>query len=326
MKSHPSDDIIDLLTRFLQNGAGNEEKEQAMEWINKSESNKEYFENLKQIYHSSEEIEDFDKIDLDQQWQVFKHNNVKAKKSGLSYSYLFKIAAALVVVLSLGYLLNNSLYSDVHLIAGADTIQEYRLPDNSVIWLNRNSELIYSRNSFNEQNREVTLIGEAFFDVAKDSLKPFVINANDTKVRVLGTSFNLKTSKDSGVTELVLVTGKVEFSNKVDQVILQPGEIVSTDASHKITKQDNEDLNFMSWKSGVLKFESTPLIKVFKDLEIFYNKEITIDNQGIVDCTLTTTFDNQSMESVIEELKLLFDFTITTQNSDKIWVTGGSCN
>ncbi|RZS93527.1 FecR family protein [Aquimarina brevivitae] len=326
MQLQPEEHIFQLLLRFIEDDLSPEESKQVLQWINASEENTTYFEELKQTYQNAEEIEDFDKIDVDRQWEVFSQNNLnQSQQTKSSISFYIKIAAAIVVLLGIGFLLPTQFNNEVTLIAGPDQKTEFLLPDNSKIWLNKGSELTYSKSDFNQTERQVTLKGEAFFEVKKDVLKPFVVHTNQTKTKVLGTSFNLKSDSSTGVTELMLLTGSVSFSSDSDSVILVPGEKAKFVKGKKIQKTTSYNLNIPAWKSGVLMFDQTPLAQVLTDLETFYDKKITIQNKQLEKCKLTSTFDNQSLNSVLEELVLLFNFTIAEPSPEVIQLQDGSC-
>ncbi|WP_025667963.1 FecR family protein [Aquimarina megaterium] len=326
MSIEQEDHILQLLTRYLQNDVQDDERKFVEDWIAESESNRTYFEDVKRIWSTSENIEDFDKIDVDEQWSKFESgiNATVKKKPKLNNVYL-KIAASIVLLIGLGFYFNSLFNTEVILLAKTGAENKFILPDNSIVWLNEGSQLTYKKD-FKGNSRQLNLKGEGFFEVTKDPEKPFVVIANTTQTKVLGTSFNLKNNANTKEVELVLVTGSVEFLSKKYKEILAPGDMVTAKESGKLIKTSNKSLNFSSWKSGVLKFEKTSIEQVIKDIELYYNKNIIIESREFANCTLTTIFDNESFEDVLETLKILFDVTYEKNDSNNIVIKEGDCN
>ena len=104
------------------------------------------------------------------------------------------------------------------------------MPDGSRIFLNRNSEFSY-RSNFGDRNRNVTLTGEAFFEIAPDAAKPFIIDAGNARVKVVGTSFNVITNNSRSAVEVFVKTGKVMLSNNSGSksMALEPGYVGTMD-------------------------------------------------------------------------------------------------
>lgn len=316
------DNTVQLIIRYLQDDVQDYEQKIVENWIKGSESNRTYFEDIKKVWDTSETVADFSKIDVDKQWDKFKSKTVKKTKSNKIY---LKIAASIVLLISLGYYINASFNTTITLVAKAGAENKFVLPDNSEIWLKQGSELKYEK-EFKGSARNVSLNGEGFFEVTKDPNKPFIVLTGNTTTKVLGTSFNLKNDLKTKQTELVLLSGKVEFLSNNDKQILVPGDKVVAMSNGKLVKSINKNLNFSSWKSGILKFEKTPIHQVIKDIELHYNKKITIKNQEFANCTLTTIFDNEPFDNVMQTLKILFDFTYVNIDKDTIVIKGGDCN
>ncbi|WP_106795009.1 FecR family protein [Aquimarina sp. Aq78] len=326
MNIEQEDHILQLLTRYLQNNVQDDERKFVENWVAESESNTTYFENVKRIWYTSEDIGDFDKINVDEQWDKFESGIIASEKKKPKFNKVYlRIAASIVFLIGLGFYFNSFFNAEVTLIAKAGTENRFILPDNSTVWLNEGSQLTYKK-GFKGDSRQLNLKGEGFFEVTKNPDKPFVVIANTTQTRVLGTSFNLKNNTNTKEVELVLVTGSVEFLSNNHKEILVPGDKIIAMASGKLVKAVNENLNFSSWKSGMLRFEKTSIEQVIKDIELYYNKNLIIESQEFANCTLTTIFDNESFENVLETLKILFDLTYEKVDSNTITIKGGECN
>ncbi len=152
------------------------------------------------------------------------------------------------------------------------------LADGTVVTLNADSKIHYP-DRFTGNERQVSLEGEAFFEVAKDSLKPFVVKTNNIDVRVLGTAFNLKVYPDEHQ-QTTLVRGAVEVLLNKQQVILQPGEQATCiDQELRVERVDIRP--YIAWKNERFVFENEPLEAVLKKLERWYNITVFIQDPSL---------------------------------------------
>jgi len=160
---------------------------------------------------------------------------------------------------------------------------EVLLPDGTKVYLNAGSRFIYPEN-FIYKNREVFLIGEAFFEVKHDSEHPFIVQTPDINIKVLGTKFNVSAYPSDNIVETVLTEGKVRlkqnntwlFSESVD---LAPNQLATYNKKSMKTELSTVDTdNYTLWKDRIFKFESTELSKVIKKIERFYNIKVQYSN------------------------------------------------
>jgi ferric-dicitrate binding protein FerR (iron transport regulator) len=191
------------------------------------------------------------------------------------------------------------------------------LPDGSNIFLNRNTRLSY-RENFSRHGRNVTLSGEAFFEITPDKENPFTIDAGKARVKVLGTSFNVNTNNADSAVEVFVKTGTVLVSDKEGKrsLTLDPGYI-GTMNSGSSDKFLNYDPNYMAWNNGVLIYDRQPLEVVFMDLKKVYNLDIVTNDQDILENTWTTNgpLDNQSQETIIRLICASFNLSYTKDGS-----------
>ncbi len=181
----------------------------------------------------------------------------------------------------------------------------FALEDESQIWLREGGGLLSIESDF-AQERRVKLKGEAFFDIAKDVERPFIIElTNNDFIKVLGTSFNVINIGDE--LDLVVYSGVVELHTLNRVFTLQKGDM-ATRIKGSIALVQNKDHNKISWKTNQLVFEDTPLTKVFKALENHYNVTIQLDKELSSNCPIRTKFTEESIEAVIEELSQLTRF------------------
>jgi ferric-dicitrate binding protein FerR (iron transport regulator) len=172
------------------------------------------------------------------------------------------------------------------------------LPDSSLVWLNSGSTLSYPQQF--GKNRQITLAGEAYFEVMKNE-KPFVVSTNYGDVKVKGTSFNVKAYSDDNSFETTLEEGVVAFKvkNTENEVTLQPGEQVIKTASGFNVKQV-ETKYFTSWKDGKLLFNKEPFPEFIKKLERWYNVKIEYSDPELDKLWYTGTIEMETISEVME--------------------------
>jgi ferric-dicitrate binding protein FerR (iron transport regulator) len=190
------------------------------------------------------------------------------------------------------------------------------LPDGSVITLNKRSIITYP-SKFKGSTRAIALKGEAFFNVAPDKKKPFIISVNDVQVTAVGTSFNIKS--ENGNTEVVVETGIVRVTRSGKTVELNAGEkIVMSANDSSATKEKVSDKLYNYYRSKEFVCDDTPLWKLVQVVNEAYNVKIIIGRKELNDKTLTTTFYNESLEQVLEVIRLTFDITIIKKEDGQI--------
>lgn len=153
--------------------------------------------------------------------------------------------------------------------------QEFKmeLPDGTTVWLNANSKLEIGP-GYGVNERSVFLTGEAYFKVAKNKAKPFIVHVGNTSIEALGTAFNVKLyENDSQLLTTQLDEGKIRVSNAGLQEILLPGQSIELNVLNGAfqRKQQNIQLDAANWKDGYFEFDQTPLPEILADLARWYN-------------------------------------------------------
>ncbi len=182
------------------------------------------------------------------------------------------------------------------------------LSDNTVVWLNAGSSLIYP-SVFANKTRDVVLFGEAFFDVAKDTEKPFVVQTSVLEIRVLGTKFNVSSYSEDNIIQTVLKEGSVAIrrigaAKFEDELLLKPNQLASFDKRTKLTNVTNVDTDFYTlWTEGLLRFENQDMNRVIKKIERFYNIRIRFEDPLLGSVKISGKLDlHQNKEEVFEYL------------------------
>jgi transmembrane sensor len=245
----------------------------------------------------------------------------KLKKDHRRINIIYKIAASFILMISVGviFLLQRD-KAGVYITEQAFQIVEksnppgrksqIKLPDGTMVRLNSASSVSFT-DPFMGENRTVVLVGEAFFEVKEDAARPFIVKTNSIKASVLGTSFNIN---DNSV---ALLTGKVTVSKLDDEeksMLLSPGQkAVLDNKKNTVIKSDYNYLREIGWKDGIIYFEDASFMEIKKTIEKWYGVEIF--SHGSFDWTYTGSFDNVSLQSLMERLAYLenFSFEINKQ-------------
>lgn len=193
------------------------------------------------------------------------------------------------------------------------------LQDGTEVWLNAKSKLVYPA-QFTGKERRVKVEGEAFFNVAKDSVKPFIVSAMDVDMEVLGTQFNVYCYPDAGYVETSLLEGSVRvfFSGKEKEgVLLKPDQQVTAANGKMVVKPIKLNDHFL-WRDGVYAFENEPLIDILKKLELYYDVKIVVEDTTMFNETYTGKFrQRDSLDDIFKILQQIrsFKFCKDTENN-----------
>ncbi|MBC9796473.1 FecR family protein [Sinomicrobium weinanense] len=191
---------------------------------------------------------------------------------------------------------------------------ELELSDGTVVYLNSGSSLKYPVNFPKDRQRLVYLSGEAYLAVVKDSNRPFIVNADNLNVKVLGTKFNISTYPEDQTTEVVLVEGSVSLDiennalPKKDPILLKPGFKGSYDRKeNNISTKPVITGTYTSWMKGKLIFRNMTFGNILKKLERHYNITITNENQKFGDKKFNANFGNEPIEDILKYFKNTYD-------------------
>lgn len=215
--------------------------------------------------------------------------------------------------------LNNNTWKEtwVEIKAPAWTRAQFSLPDGTKGWLNSNSNIKYSGN-FNT-DRQITLTGEAFFDVYKNNKSPFIVNTNEVKVTVSGTRFNIASYENEKKVEVVLEEGRLIFNDKEmnNSYMMNPNDLVIYDKALKYFSTEVVQPNkYLSWTEGKLVFRNDPLDVIAKRLERWYNIDVELNGCLDEDLRLHATFINEGLEEVLNLLKRSLPIDYRIENGD----------
>lgn len=241
----------------------------------------------------------------------------------------YRVAAAVLLLVAAGYLVWQYIPSNVKVYEATSNggTQKLIMADGSIVWLKGNSKLIYP-SAFTEHERKVSLIGEALFEVAKDSLHPFVISTGELTARVLGTSFNIKTTGSN--IEVLVLTGKVALSSKgtPQKIIVLPNEkaLFNTALGHlsKTTMLEEEPLQAVAKTEYSMDFKSARMGDVVASIERKFDVHIAVKGEKIENCPITADLTDQSLDRTLNMISMALGFTYEI-NENTVTIQGGGC-
>jgi ferric-dicitrate binding protein FerR (iron transport regulator) len=297
--------------KYFEGRATEAEQEQLLNWLRKKE-NRIVFHSYKLDWRKGLENGQFI-VGGEESW-----NRLQEKLGQKSYDrwqesrrvqQFFRVAAIFFFVVALSTLawyftqqppVIPETYTTV--VAENGQISKVKLPDGSQVWLNSGSEIAYN-NFFSAQNREITLTGEAYFDVAKNENLPLVVDCSGLKVKVLGTRFNVNAYNENNVAEVVLEEGSVELLNPGAEDAfyrMEPCEKVELNLE---TRQYNASVvntrRYTSWREGIQNIYDLPMEEVVKRLEKRYNQQFELTPE-VKELRYTFTIENESLEDVLK--------------------------
>ncbi|WP_215224065.1 FecR family protein [Echinicola shivajiensis] len=229
----------------------------------------------------------------------------------------YRVAAIIFLVLTFSFIFSWFIpqeEADLPVIAMVEKVTKkgerlnFRLPDGSMVWLNSDSKLSYPAQFTNEE-RALSLKGEAFFEVEHNPEKPFRVTSSNLVTTALGTSFNINNYHED--VKVALLTGKVEVENLDDKSkdLLVPGELLSYSNDTQSTIIEGFDkVNVMDWKEGVLAFNQSDFDEVIESLESWYAVDFEVEGRPARKWDISINFDNASLEQVLLRISYIEKF------------------
>lgn len=261
------------------------------------------------------------------------HNRIRHRQPRRSFLSLGIAIAAAVGIFVVAWLfittpdpspgkLDHVQVTEIRTAPGEKLITQ--LPDGSRVYLNSNSKLSYSQD-FAMESRQVSLSGEAFFEVVRDVM-PFVVHSDHISTRVLGTSFNVRNrTGENG--EITLVEGKVTvIIRHGEEVTLQPNEQAFIQVgTEKVAIRKVNVLRYTSWKENVLFFDRTPLAEAIRKIESWYGVTIDIKNPALSQCVITAKYQSEPLGNVLSSFQFLLDLKISRVSEKHYNIDGRGC-
>ena len=305
----------ELMAKFLMGECSEEELCKVNAWLDESDGNARELFRIEQIYHlgKSEEFADEKKIEKAEK-QLFKRlaqeeakrNKVRRLNAWMRYAAMF---IGIFFISGLSYHIYQSQSEESKLVAvtARDEVKELMLPDGTKVWLNKHTTLKYPR-EFSEKGRNVYMEGEAYFEVAKDKDKPFIVKTKEQSIEALGTKFNVSAYPTDSLLTTTLLEGSVLLTtqNLLHPTVLKPNEqFVYNKRTRSALLQQVDANRFVSWTTGYYYFPEQSLEAILYRLSHVYGVQFTVKSEALKRRTFTGTFyRGQSIKDIMEIIHL----------------------
>jgi transmembrane sensor len=353
-----------IIVRFLMNEASHEDILLLEDWISSDAEHFSYFEQIRDTWNSIELEKELDKHNIQNDFEKVLNrieekdtikDNLKFKRKNLNGNWIFKIAAVFILGFVVSWLVftkstsiipHKTAFNVIETPKGSSTT--INLPDGSKVWLNAGSKLRYPQD-FSISSRNVFLEGEAFFEIAKDKKRQFLVKTADLTVKVFGTRFNVKSYPGDHTVETTLVEGSISIQKNLTsglpngkEINMEPNQrIVLYKDTEKVTPTISQTKRvknvparkakfvlskriqtdrFTSWKDGQLIFKSEPMLKLAVTLERRYNVKIYFESEEIKQFRFTGTIEDETIEQVMAALKIAASIDYRIEERE-IWIS-----
>lgn len=250
-------------------------------------------------------------------------NSLNRKGYGFNHFLKWTLRIAGLIILPVMIYIGTGIYRDyglnkeawVEINSPAWTRTQFRLPDGTVGWLNSNSSIRYYGNFVSD--RQLTLKGEAYFDVFRDDKKPFVVYTHEVAIKVLGTKFNVTAYENEKDIEVILEEGALVFNpnGKLDECQMKPGDKVVYDKLlHNASMEIVQTYKYTAWTQGKLVFRNDPIDIIARRLERFYNVDVEVVGKAEQSMRLRATFIDEDLEEVLSWMKLSLPLSYSIEN------------
>lgn len=327
----------DLLDRFYKDECSPEEVQAVLKWFHRNNLGTEHEQELHDMWQKASQLTEgelqhdsgsiFGKIKA----QIQEPQKPEQEETGTVTRFLqlqppqfwLKVAAAIFLPLCLAFVLvqytsrSDAKAAAYMSVAAAPGVKKtISLPDGSMVMLNAGSKITFRKN-FAADKREITLHGEAFFEVAKDSLRPFIVHTGSISTQALGTSFNIDYNSYNDAITVALATGVVKIDKqtpgqKRQLTRLVPGQQLSYNRfsqQYEVAAFSRREV--LGWREGVLYFRKADMNQIIKKLENWYGVDIEVDAPGKQNeaWNYTGEYDEESLEQVLEGIGFVKGFS-----------------
>lgn len=322
--------IKHLITNLLTGSSSTSERAELAKWMNSEEAER----NSREAWKSASE-------DIDESLKSEIWNDIQLKIKGavsskpVSSKHITKrriysiprVAATIAIILCstfTAYLLYNnfaehqeSMESNIYTFEVEPGQKgSMRLADGTIVHLNSASKISFSGN-YNSEERMVSLNGEAYFEVAKNPDKRFVVTCNGVDIEALGTEFNVKAYPADSLITTTLAKGKVKVYNNKESVTLLPNGVATYNLKRQTIKTSvTDDISIANyWRTGQLVCNAEPLSSIAQTIERMYNVKININDAKLRNMKFTGTIQNNSLTNVLYVMSLSYPLTYTVTDS-----------
>lgn len=329
MKELDNNRIEELLPRYCEGRLSEGERLEVEAWIDESEENKRVATQTFALYLAVDTVQVMKKVDTEKALLKVKGKMSDREVRRIVWWEWAQRAAAILFIPLLTLFIWQNWKGDTGEVAEMMEVKtspgmttSLTLPDGTIVYLNSESSLSYP-SRFNRDFRRVTLSGEAYFEVAKDPEKKFILSTtHQSQIEVLGTCFNVEAYEQNTEVITTLIEGKVDFMFEKDagvkHVFLSPREkLVYDSETDKVHLYKTSGKSELAWKDGEVVLDNTPLEEALWMLEKRYSVKFVIKNEKLKNSSFTGTFTNQHLEKILEYFKVSSKIRWQHINDDK---------
>jgi len=322
----------DLLAKYLNSECDSDEIKQVEDWINSSFEHRLEFEKLSRAWelaaagygfgqwHAKDSKESFLLKVIQNQAGIIGEKENLIQNTRRQIVVFWKYAAVAILIMGLSSLwvftrpgsLTEGTFTEIAVPKGSKS--QMSLPDGTQVWLNADSKIKYAPD-FNVNDRNINLVGEAYFEVAKNQSKTFSVNAGGLIVEAVGTAFNVKAYPEENVVEATLVEGLINVGlvdKSKERLALKPNEQLFYYKSGQGNNQSDRLLvskgigtsSVTSWMKGQLEINGETLKSIAVKLSRQYDVKIQFEDANIEDLRFTGVFNNETIEQILEVIKI----------------------
>jgi len=259
-------------------------------------------------------------------WESYQQNATKIKNRKITI-YFSSIAAALIAILIITNTMLTPSTNTFYVNNETNVPKLVSLSDEIQIWLNKNSSVEY-HGKLDELNSTIRIEGEAFIHIKKSF--NYTIKAYNAIIKTETlTSFNLRAYPSEENVDITVTSGVLKVLEQSYQeglaILVPEGNYCSVHKSQKLVYASNNiNNNYLAWKTGILVFNNQPIATVKDILAEYYNTTIELEDNQLAYCLFTGSFENQSIETILEKMRTNLNFVIVSEGN-KIKISGNGC-
>lgn len=329
---YTSTHIDNLIARYLAGEASTQEAAELLQWMDQSPENKKYFEGIRFVHEKSVASYPYTRVNTENAWnklsgRIHAAEKPEAKSVPLFRRHWLQIAASVLILLGISALLYRYISFQTpkrETIVSANTSIQHTFHATNVV-LNKKSKITFTSKSSGKY-QELTLEGEAFIEVHHSSDTILVVKADETLIRDIGTSFNVKAYPGGSTVEVYVEEGEVVFYTENQKgITLKKGETgIYNKQLKQFSRPDAVDVNIISYKTRFFIFNHTKLKDAVRSLNAVYTEQLVIANPAIADCEINVTFDQETLESVVDILSETLGLQVSREGNSYV-LNGTEC-
>jgi len=321
-----TDEIGPILIKSFSGQTTQDEEKRIARWIAESDDHFHEWERFRDLWENSSDLQHSKSIDLEQALANTKRRIPQfSKRKTFRLQVWHQVAALLFLSLLFSVTIEyfrgdksvpsaeQTVYQEIKAAYGTQT--KISLADGTQVWLNSGSKLKFPNSFAGQGTREVELAGEGYFEVHHNPQKPFIVHTHELGVKVLGTTFNVNAYDNMEHVTVALVEGKVsvikETGDQQKELLqLHPSEVADYSVNeNKIYYSRTEQIGrYTAWKDGKIVFFDDTMEKMIIMLENWYNVDIEVENNSLLNYHFTATFSNESLDQILKYLSISTSF------------------